>query len=246
MLDKWLSPEVLEWQALNAGSGTFPPTDLRVRSYHMLTHAERLLEQSPSELLLADVITNLRRAIDRRVTALKRIYSLKSIPFDDKPADSLGLLESLGIIRSHMLRKLIDIRNAVEHQDAAPPDQGTCKVFAEFTWYFLKSTDRMLEDVPDSFYFWPSNNMDEYELVVEYGPNNHWTPRIGGWLKAEMLSDVLVTEWIFLKVEQSETRDTVARPWFLDPVGKPNDIRIDAEVRGPASALARITQAYSQ
>ena len=164
MLDRWLSPEVLEWQALRVGSGSFPEESLRSRSYEMLAHAEQLIGQPPSELLLADVVTTLRRAVDRRVRALNSVYSFRSIPFSNKPSDSLFLLESLGIIRSHMLQKLIDIRNAVEHEDVSPPDHVACKVFAEFTCYFLRSTDRMLEDVPDSFYFYPYWDNDNYQF----------------------------------------------------------------------------------
>ncbi len=249
MLDRWLSPEVLEWQALEA-SGSYPPREsLKSRSYEMLAHAEQLLSQPPSELSLADVITTLRRAIDRRVRDLNSVYSFRSIPFSDKPSDSLFLLESLGIIRSHMLQRLIDIRNAVEHEDVAPPGHETCKVFAEFTWYFLRSTDRMLENVPDSFYFRPDwdndDNFETYMLTVDYGPENNWKPRLWGWIAAEMLSDGSVSEWICLKVEKIETRKEIAeRRGYDDAVGKSNDLLIHAEVRGPASALAKITQAY--
>jgi len=137
MVERWLSPEVLEWQALTVG-GVPPAKDLRSRSYEMLAHAEGLLHDPTSNLSLVDVITTLRRAVDRRVRALQTVYSLRTIPIRDKPTDSLLLLEFFGIIRSRMFQKLVDIRNAVEHEDAIPPDLETCKDFAEFTWYFLR------------------------------------------------------------------------------------------------------------
>jgi len=61
-----------------------------------------------------------------------------------------------------MLQKLIDIRNPVEHEDVAPPDHEACKVFAEFTWYFLKSTDRMLREVTSSFVLNPAGDDEKY------------------------------------------------------------------------------------
>src|SRR5437762_6477744 len=185
MVERWLSPEILKWQT-ESDSGWPVQDDLRSRSYEILAHAEQVLELPPSELVLVDAITSLRRAIDRRLRALNTLYSFRDIPIRDKPRDLLLLLESLGIIRSHMLQKLIDIRNAVEHEDVAPPDHEACKVFAEFTWYFLKSTDRMLQEVASSFELLPTGSDEKYYwLTAEYGPDNQWRPKIRGWIKPE-------------------------------------------------------------
>ena len=179
MVERWLSPEILKWQT-ESDSGWPVQDDLRSRSYEILAHAEQVPGQPTSELALVDVITSLRRAIDRRLRALNTLYSFRDIPIRDKPRDLLLLLESLGIIRSHMLQKLIDIRNAVEHEDVAPPDHEVCKVFAEFTWYFLKSTDRMLREVTSSFALNPAGDDERYYgLGIEYGPRNNWTAHLG-------------------------------------------------------------------
>src|SRR6266513_849649 len=111
MVEKWLSPEILEWQPL-IDKVSYVEEKSRLRSYEMLAHADHLLTQPTSKMVLVDIITTLRRAIDRRVRALNTVYSLRAIPLRDT-SDLLLLLESLGIIRSHVLQKLIDIRNAV-------------------------------------------------------------------------------------------------------------------------------------
>ncbi len=106
MVERWLSPEILKWQT-ESDSGWPVQDDLRSRSYEILAHAEQVLGQPTSELALVDVITSLRRAIDRRLRALNTLYSFRDIPIRDKPRDLLLLLESLGIIRSHMLQSLL-------------------------------------------------------------------------------------------------------------------------------------------
>jgi hypothetical protein len=154
-----------------------------------------------------------------------------------------------------MLQKLIDIRNAVEHEDVPPPDLETCKVFAEYTWYFLKSTDRMLQEVASSFELLPSGNDEEYYwLIVEYGPDNQWRPKIRGWIKPEMILKQEKSEWLSLKLEKTESRKQLTERLKGTPGAvkrneegrgkKSVDIFITGELRGPASALANIIRAY--
>jgi len=107
----------------------------------MLTHAEQTLQSSATDLDRANAILEMRRSISRRIRLLDERYSLRSIPIKEKPSDFLKLLEFVGVVRPTMLQQLIDIRDGVEHEDAEPPDLERCKVFLEFIWYFLKSTD---------------------------------------------------------------------------------------------------------
>jgi len=254
MVERWLSPEVLQWHIEN-DSGWPVQNDLRSRSYEILAHAEQVLGLPPSELALVDVITSLRRAIDRRLRALNSLYSFRDIPIRDRPHDLLIQLESLGIIRSHMVLKLIAIRNAVEHEDIAPPDHEACKVFAEFTWYFLKSTDKMLHEVNSSFALNPGGDDEKYYgLEIEYGPRNNWIARVRGWVKPKMIMEDFGTEWICLRIEEMNTRDELAEilkrrggPMKRNEHGrgkKKDDIYFNGTVRGPASALTKLTEAY--
>ena len=126
----WLSPEVLQWFNYS-GSGAEPDVAIRLRAYEIWNHAERVLRHAESDLQLVDVITTLKRAIDHRVRALDEIYSFGSIPIRDKPSEVLSILESLEVVRPLMFRNLLEIRNAVEHQDAPPPDQKNCQVFLD-------------------------------------------------------------------------------------------------------------------
>jgi hypothetical protein len=254
MIDRWLSPIILDWPARPTGSHGFTE-DRRLRSYEVLAHAESLLSQPTSELTRVDVITAIRRSIDRRLTILKDTYSLKNLPSRPKPSDTLLILESLGIIRSQMLQKLIDIRNAVEHEDANPPSHETCRIFSEFAWYFLKSTDRMVQQVNDSFELIPVGPDEKYYgLTVDYGPEDNWRFKVWGWIKPEMLTTESQSGWLSLKLEKVETRKEIVGTTSSsthhlqeDDEGRgrnPADLVITGEVRGPATAFARITEVY--
>src|SRR5207247_1310376 len=86
-----------------------------------------------------------------RVSTLRQLYDLKRLPLPDRPKEDLALLEYLGLIRPMMLEKLIAIRNAYEHEDAAPPDIAACRDFVDLIWYFLRSTDMWVRHVPFDF-----------------------------------------------------------------------------------------------
>lgn len=120
----WLSPEVLQWQSYSQG-GKQPAVSIRARAYEIWKHAEDLLRHAASDLQLVDVITAIKRSIDHRIRALDSAYAFRSIPIKDKPSELLALLEFLEIIRPLMFRKLVEIRNAVEHEDATPPHIDT-------------------------------------------------------------------------------------------------------------------------
>lgn len=174
----WLSPEILQWTTYSQG-GAEPAPSVRARAYEMWKHAEQGLLLSTSEFQRVDVITTLKRSVDHRIRALDETYSFRSIPIKDKPSELLSLLELFEIVRPLMFRNLLEIRNAVEHEDRPPPDYTASQMFLELTWYFLRSTDRMLQLVSDQVGFYPSDDEDCYWLELTYGPKS-WNPTLRG------------------------------------------------------------------
>lgn len=248
-------PDILEWRV---DTGTFASAFANEhewkRPYDIWAHAEQVLSHSTTEFLRVDAITTMKRAIDHRVRMLNNSYSLRTIPIKDKPSEILKLLEFVGIIRPLMLRKLLDIRNAVEHEDTTPPDHDSCQIFLEFTWYFLRSTDRIAQVVLSEFSLLPPNNEDYYGVTVNSGPKHSWLPRILAWLTPDMLSNEPKKEWIVLNVKSTETREELtarlkdsSNPVEDEETGRgkyPNDRCIRAEVRGPSEALVRLLKIY--
>lgn len=253
MNNMWLAPEILEWRVESQGL-SFADKSQWKRPYDIWAHAEQVLSHPTTEFQRVDVITTLKRAIDHRVRMLNNLYSLRSIPIRDKPSEVLNLLEFAGIVRPLMLQKLLDIRNAVEHEDASPPDHESCQIFLEFAWYFLRSTDRMSQQILEDFGLLPPTDEDYYGLSIYSGPEYAWVPRVWGWLTPNMIANEPRNGWLVLNIEKIETREEVTERLkdSGDPVrdgeegrGKyPNDICIRAEVRGPSEALIQLVKIY--
>jgi hypothetical protein len=115
--------------------------DKLLRPYEMVQHADSLLQSGCSEAQRADAVAALRRAVGHRVKMFSEVYELDTMPLENKPKKVMEILERVGIIRPVMLRTLIDIRNAYEHEDISPPDLLRCQEMSELVWYFLRSTE---------------------------------------------------------------------------------------------------------
>jgi len=191
---------------------------------------------------------DLRRSIDQRVRLLDERYSFRHIPVKEKPSDALALLEFVGLVRPRMLQNLIAIRNAVEHEDADPPDHDSCEVFLEFTWYFLKSTDPVTQRVIDTITF--TNEQDGCWVEVGIAPPDSWVPRLRGWIPSGLISDEPRDEWLSLKMKSLETRaEALTRHNEVesDDVGFGNkacDRVFRAELRGSSEALKKLYKLY--
>jgi hypothetical protein len=191
------------------------------------------------------------------VQQLYAFCDLKAIPIPDKPSGTLELLEYVGLIRPLMLQRLIEIRNAVEHEDASPPRLEELHIFLEFVWYFLRSTDNALRHPIESFVLQPIP-LDEdspYSVGVTLGPHPKWIPKIRGWVEPEMVSIENKQGWLMLKNTETITRqeftaksqkldpltETILKDHGLDTRGKnPDDIHLEGEVRGPKETILRL------
>ncbi len=136
----WISPEVLEWTPSLQGWKDQPEL-LWKRAHTLWAHADRTIQSAQGELSLVDGITALKRSLNQRTRHLLASFALPTIPLSEKPKGTLELLEFIGVIRPVLFRKLLSIRNALEHEDSPPPSQSYCLELSEFVWYFLRATD---------------------------------------------------------------------------------------------------------
>lgn len=150
----WIDPSWLSWKSFAEESSSWgsvaeestgdDPSDTTAKLYEIHQHACDRLSSDPNEFDRVDAIITLRRVVAQRVKALKEKYRLRELPTGQKPRGDLELLSYFGIIRPFMLRRLVDIRNIVEHQAASPPLTDECLMFADLVWYFLRSTDKLI------------------------------------------------------------------------------------------------------
>lgn len=119
------------------------------------------------------------------------MYNLKKITFPNKPGGYLELLESYGIVRPLIMRNLLDIRNDIEHHDVNPPEPTRCKELVDVVWYFLKSTDAIVESEKNSIVFQEFDkigNETPYSIEVYLNYYSNINCKLDGWLPKEMIS----------------------------------------------------------
>lgn len=198
----WLSSEILEWVAISDSADYLSDHNWR-RAYQIWTHAEQTLQNHDDEFHRVDAVSSLKRSMSHRVQLLKSIYQFDKIPIGESPRRTIEQLAFWGIVRPTMLVKLIDIRNAVEHEDAAPPEGDRCRELLDFVWYFLRSTDVMVAKLLDTFSL--EDQDTDYSLSLETGPQREWKVTCNGWVHESMLSEASVNDWIEVEVHEKET-----------------------------------------
>ncbi len=146
----------------------------------------------------------LRRVVARRVKALKETYQLRELPIGAKPKYDLELLESFGIIRPFMLRRLIEIRNIIEHQDSSPPPVDECLMFADLVWYFLRSTDGLARMQVETLIFRRSRMTSGgfQKVMLHFSEPFNKLPKISSLLHAPIIIYEPKNNWV--KVESVE------------------------------------------
>lgn len=95
----------------------------------------------------------MKRSLNHRLQLIEKTYHLKTIYFKDKPKGYLELLEKYNIVRPLLMKKLLTIRNEIEHEDSNPPEIERCKELVDIMWYFLKSTDSIVQIKKESICF---------------------------------------------------------------------------------------------
>ncbi len=159
-------------------SGTI--NDITQRDYEDINHAYKLLE-SGDKKYYRDAILNARMLINFRVTQLNDAIGFSEIDKAFKEKQKLEILENLGIIKPLLIRKLFQIRNDVEYRkETAIPGKEECQGLIDSVWYFYKSTDKLIDFVPDNFVIKYSEGGIEYFLSFEFDFKNHKTIKFRG------------------------------------------------------------------
>lgn len=138
----WISEKIFE-NYLPCIGGKPVSASFRKRSYALWNHANTLIQNANTEFELEDGIIDLKRALNHRLKLIEQIYGFKQYIPEYKNIPYLEILERLSIIKPSLLKKLLIIRNNIEHNDDSAPEQERCLELSDIVWYFLKSTDQM-------------------------------------------------------------------------------------------------------
>jgi hypothetical protein len=90
-------------------------------------------------------------------------------------------------------------------QSTTIPDVRRCQEFAEFTFYFLRSTDRLLDIIPTALEFSePNENTDGFVLRID--PES-WRTSLAGRFDEKLVSEKPVVQGIQVTVRKGVISD---------------------------------------
>ncbi|WP_444920676.1 hypothetical protein ACJJID_18155 [Microbulbifer sp. CnH-101-G] len=186
----WVDKLVLDWCVRSQSSSETSHKD-RMRAYELWNHAESILNSNNDELHRVDAISTLKRCLNQRLKFIEYVYGFREISLDSSPKGYLELLETFNLVRPLMLKKLMTIRNDIEHNDAEPPSIERCLELPDLSWYFLKSTDGFLAWRQDDFiYYDVDDNGRETQywinIAVDFDLNHKFNVR--GWVPNEIVA----------------------------------------------------------
>lgn len=240
---RWLSSKRLEGSYSDVGGLIYEATGWE-RAYELWEHAEDILAKPQTEAYLADAITNLKRAVNHRISILQETYHFDKIPGYEAPRRSLEQLAYWGIIRPSMLRQLTDIRNAIEHENATPPGQQRCLEFLDLVWYFLRSTDILCTSVPGDL---EAQELDSARgLTISLKSTSPWRVEFSGWLARSEVSEIEIPGWI----------EAISKVWHTGQSAKAirndadvqtledDDLLVSGEILGPPMVYARLAKLF--
>jgi hypothetical protein len=149
--------------------------------------AVELVTPDADDVRRGSAIQKLWNAIEARVNLLRdeyRLGTLKKVHGLPRKADTLEVLDHLGLARPLILRQLKAIRNSVEHQDRGAPEHADCLSYIDSVWYFLRSTDvfaaRRILSFGRSLRFGGGPDPIRFRFVEFDFENLDWMPTVRG------------------------------------------------------------------
>ncbi|KGJ97576.1 hypothetical protein [Colwellia psychrerythraea] len=195
----YISNEFLSWDSGYDSTGV--DFEKLKRSHDIWRHAKERLNNNPTEFDKVDCITSLKRAINSRLKAISKEYSINELPNLRKKKQQLEKFQDYGLVRPAFLKALFDLRNILEHGDVTPPATEKCNYYIDIAWYFLKSTDSLLVMKNDNVFFEQGDDYDDDAsngISIGYKIKDGWEIGIGGCLEDSLISSTEVKGWIYL------------------------------------------------
>jgi len=206
--------------------------EIRARAEILLERAESHLDANKSKDSRTDCLLTLKMALNQRLKAIEEIYEFKNLDIPDKRKGYIELLEKIGIVRPLFLKKLLKIRNSIEHEDVDPPSYNQCKEYVDVVWYFIKSTQRhvSIKLTNQLFQKLNRNGVDtQYWVEVDTENNDYKRVEIRGWVpKSYLRKNTAKQNYFLFDAKEICTWEEKG----LDKEGHENKISSDTFVSG--------------
>ncbi|ASR46571.1 hypothetical protein B4V02_07725 [Paenibacillus kribbensis] len=200
----FISKSIFDWDYYSDG-GKVLSSDAWTRSYKIWEHSKTLIDKAITEFELADGIANLKRALNHRLKLIESYYNFRNMDASWKNKGYLEILESFELVRPYLMKNLLSIRNDIEHNDAKPPGKERCNEFIDIVWYFLKSTDPIVQILK---YSNAHTLYDEDGYETQYG----FSYRVD----FSDLSSINFTGWFYNEIISNEPREGLLTIEFSD------------------------------
>lgn len=218
----WISSDILAFEYSQQISISTNPAEWK-HQYDIYEHAMSILDDEPNQHDLACAIFQLNRCIDFREKLLNQHYHFKKIPgmAGKKHHEAMELL---GLIKPILKTKLDSIRNKVMHSASYPvPSVSEVAELAEFTWYFLKSTDLICSRKLETIWAEVQSGWVEADFNL-----SNWVVNIRGKFLASQVSETLNQNALELVAEEVKfdgdsayvKGDLVGPVWALEALSK--------------------------
>ena len=192
----YINSKILEWP-YGEHEATEVDFEKLERAHRIWRHAQKRLDGTPSEFDIVDCITSLKRAINSRIKTLSHEYSFNALPNIRSKKQTLEKYQDYGLIRPSFFKELFELRNLLEHEDVQPPSIKKCRHYIDIVWYFLKSTDSLLQMKTDVIAY--IDPVADSEVYLHFNPNKNWSIRVYGSILPEYVSDIETQNSIFLE-----------------------------------------------
>lgn len=228
----WISKKIFNWISYPQSYG-YVDAYKWARAYEIWERASRLIDKYETSFDLSDGILNLKRSLDQRTKLIEELYSLRQIKYKNKPKGYFEILGDFGAARPFLLKKLLKIRNQIEHEDVNPPNVSECREWLDIIWYFLKSTDAFVkmkrEDLvfvveeKEKAHYGYTINIERYKV-----PNCY----LSGWFPIDLISNIENKGCFEVIIEVKETKKDLKKR-------RPNETYHDPKLETDTWVLGR-------
>ncbi|HEX3421127.1 MAG TPA: hypothetical protein VHT01_07845 [Candidatus Udaeobacter sp.] len=147
--------------------------------------------------------------MNHRLKHFESVYNLRFVIDAPKKRPYLEILAELGVARPSLIRGLLQIRNDVEYNDAAPPQVERCREFVDILWYLLRSTDAMLHTARTGLMLTPPD-ADPWDSVYWCSLDIRYSPIFGvtisGWVPGALASASEKVSYLAIQAESFHTK----------------------------------------
>ncbi len=179
----WIDSNMLYWP-VNGSVGCYSGEDI-ASCYEYWEYAETLINKFDDKFHLQDSIKNLKYVVDKRIKQIERVYDFKS-HFPSKKV--FEIYEELGIVKGFVIKNLFKLRNNIEHNEVEINEKEKCRDFLDTVWYFLKSTDLLVNSSNVANDFYKDINSDDIIINIDVNDPKLKDANIRGTIEKHMIS----------------------------------------------------------